>query len=161
MAYTYEDLSTMENASSQYFWTCRVFEQNKKSAEYIEITTTEKAVYSDFKVLYAFRIWKNDGTTLKRLYDGDGVSLAILSSWATSVAADLEIGDIIQGSTAKNNGLNLPFSKVYGDNDTQDSKEVFYFTVKAKKSNVTFTPKILIKLKKNSDRKSTRLNSSH
>ncbi len=151
----YKNLSGITDADSKFFWTCEAFEQTKSKdfTNFVPITTPSKAVYKDFAVMYAVRIWetKNNGT-IEPMYDNDGFEVLIRDSWRQEVKDQVTIGDIVQGSSiATYNGLVYNRKKPGDDND-QSTKEVFRFTLLAKKSNVTVTPQIYVKLKKNSSK---------
>lgn len=103
---------------------------------------------------------------VKPLYSGnDGISVVVLDSWKTSQAANLNIGGVKQDSAAgiKNDvqgvdeypdGWLTPKFQTefpyYQDSKINtgegSSKELFWFEITAKKSNVTFAPAIFVKI---------------
>jgi hypothetical protein len=166
----YKNISGTQDAGSQYFWTIDAYEQVKTqkgsdTKDYVLINSDSKAVYKDYEVRYAIRVWKKKrvgnsyvepsvANPAEPLYDGDGVQVLLLQSWRTEVADQVSIGDIVQTSSGsqrvfvKNTASKFPY---YVDNSTQDSKEIFYFNLLAKKANVTVTPRIYVRLKPYSD----------
>jgi hypothetical protein len=166
----YKNISGTQDAGSEYFWTIDAYEQVKtqkgsNTKDYVLINSDSKAVYKDYEVRYAIRVWKKKkvgsnylepsvANPAQPLYDGDGVQVLLLQSWRTEVADQVSIGDIVQASSGsqrvfvKNTASKFPY---YVDNSTQDSKEIFYFNLLAKKANVTVTPRIYVKLNAYSD----------
>lgn len=166
----YKNITGTQDAGAEFFWTIEAFEQVKtqkgsNTKDYVRINTDSKAVYKDFEVRYAVRVWKKKkvggvfvepsvANPATPLYSGDGVVVMLLQSWRTEVAEQVTIGDIVQASSGsqavfkKNNSSTFPY---YVDNSTQDSKEIFYFNLLAKKANVTVTPRIYVKLTAYSD----------
>ncbi len=166
----YKNITGTQDAGAEFFWTIETFEQVKtqkgsNTKDYVRINTDSKAVYKDFEVRYAVRVWKKKrvggvfvepsvANPATPLYSGDGVVVTLLQSWRTEVAEQVTIGDIVQASSGsqavfkKNNSSTFPY---YVDNSTQDSKEIFYFNLLAKKANVTVTPRIYVKLTAYSD----------
>ena len=161
----YKNVSGTQDAGSEFFWTIDAYEQVKvqKGSDvknYVPINSDSKAVYKDFEVRYAVRVWRKKKVGANYLepsllnpaqpmYDNDGVSVTLLQSWRTQVADEVSIGDIVQTSSGsqavfvKNTSTKFPY---YVDNSTQDSKEIFYFNLRAKKANVTVTPRIYVRL---------------
>ena len=161
----YKNISGTQDAGSEFFWTIDAYEQVKTQKgsnvkDYVPINSDSKAVYKDFEVRYAVRVWRKKKVGANYLepsvlnpaqpmYAGDGVSVVLLQSWRTEVADQVSIGDIVQASSGsqsvfvKNTSTKFPY---YVDNSTQDSKEIFYFNLLAKKANVTVTPRIYVRL---------------
>lgn len=161
----YQNLSSVQDAGSQYFWTIEAYEQVKTqkgsdTKNYVLINTDSKAVYKDFEVRYEVRVWKKKkiganyvepsvANPATPLYDDDGVRVLLLDSWRTAVANDVSIGSIVQTSSGsssafpKNTASKFPY---YVDGSNQENKEIFYFNLLAKRANVTVTPKILVKI---------------
>jgi len=173
MAWTYENLSDVEDANSvyspgnpAYFWTVEAYEQIKQNNynDYVKITTDTKSVNVDFRVRYYVRVWKQNTGNMSPttggatpLYSRNGVVVQILDSYKTANAANFEFGSIEQanagygqnssgyGGTPSTTSQYFPY---YTDNANYNSnnKELFYFDVKAKKSNVWLQPAIKVKL---------------
>jgi hypothetical protein len=161
----YKNVSGTQDAGPEFFWTLDVFEQVKVQKgsnvkDYVPINSDSKAVYKDFEVRYAVRVWRKKkvganylepsiANPAQPMYDNDGVSVTLLQSWRTEVADKVSIGDIVQTSSGsqavfvRNTAAKFPY---YVDNSTQDSKEIFYFNLLAKKANVTVTPRIYVRL---------------
>lgn len=164
----YQNLSSVEDASAKYFWTIDAYEQVKQDNynDYVPVTTDSKAVYKDFEVRYHVRVWKRNGNANAAvtpfnpaipLRDGDGVTVFVRDSWKTSVAADVEVGSVVQASAGSSSAFPKNTNGIYPyyvDDSNTGNKEIFYFNIKAKKSNIVIQPKIYVRLDANSSENS-------
>jgi hypothetical protein len=181
---TYSNLSGTADASAKYFWTLDVYENVQEGQgleHWVKVLDNTKAVYKGNKLRYSVRVWKKKGLATEELvitnpdrvtplYGGDGVSVLILNSWRTEVAASLNIGSIEQTSSygiindaqyideypeawkAPKFRTEFPYYQDAKKNTGEgSSKEIFYFDISAKVSDYTFYPKIYVKLNANSD----------
>lgn len=167
----YQNLSGWIDApSTKFFWTVEAYEYLEKNNAYVRINTSSKNVDKENLIDYRVRVWYNasqgaispTGTIPVPVYDSD-VEVNVLDSWRTANAENFEIlepvgpvgpvGQVSAGSLTprypKRNPAEFPY---YTDNNDHgnNSKEIFVFTIKAKKASVTVAPKIFVKLKPNS-----------
>lgn len=143
MAYQYVDNSSLQNASSLYYWTVITKEEigtggSSPEDGYVAITSPSKRVNLKHEVKYYIRVYKLV-SGIPQILNDNNVQVAIPQSYRDSVANDVTIGTI--NST---NEENLLF---------QD-KNLFYVGFKGKRAGFTFTPKFLVTLKPNSDENS-------